>query len=163
MASTCEAAYVGAWVQCAAHVAAVTGEALNGDDNPVFHEVKVAIADLKEHYRVDALAALSMTWHDVLTLEREKCQKQLALAVTDVLCEQWKRALPPLAHSVVGSAGAGRETPGAGDWLLASPRSRATSMPDNALLCLLRARLRCDLVPPTASMRVSNSKKQPRM
>ena len=42
------------------------------------------------------------------------------------------------------------KAPGAGDWLLAMPRSKAASIPDDAFLCQLRARLRCDLVPANA-------------
>ncbi len=56
----CEAAHAGAWIQCAAHVAAVTGESLNGVANPVFQKVHKALADLKDNYEVDALQAPNM-------------------------------------------------------------------------------------------------------
>ena len=68
--------------------------------------------------------------------------------MTGFLHKNWRSTLQPLAATVVDSCSAGPKAPGAGDWLLAAPRSKATAIPDDAFICCLRARLRLDLVPP---------------
>ena len=143
----CEAAFVGSWVQCAPHVAAITGEELKDDANPVFADVHQAILDLRELYGVDALQTLGISWHDVVTVGREKAQRDLSQAVTGFLYKGWYQTVPPLDKTAVDSGAAGEQAPGAGDWLLACPRTKSTSIPDAAYRCILRARLRCDLVP----------------
>ena len=148
---TCEAAFVGAWLQSAPHVSRVTGATLSSDasDN-VFSNVHEAIRDLEELYGVKALPTLGMSWHDAVTSAREKCQRDLSRAVVSSIDVRWRPTIPSLARAVVDSASSGEGAPGAGDWLLAVPKSRATSIPDDAFVCLIKARLRCDLVPANA-------------
>ena len=103
LTSTCEAAYVGAWLQCASHVAAVTGAELRDDANPLFHDVHQAMSDLQELYGIDALRTLGMSWHDVLALSRDNAQRDISRAVTDVLCKDWYGSQEPLAFTGVHS------------------------------------------------------------
>ena len=75
-------------IQCSEHV--------NGDQNPMFQDLRQDMLDLKELYGVDALATLRMSWTDVSSLGREKAKRDLTKAVTEFLCKGWRRVLPPL-------------------------------------------------------------------
>lgn len=99
LTNTCEAAFVGAWLQCAPHVATVTGQELADDDNHVFPDFRKALLDLQELYGVDVLSTLGMSCRDFVTNGRERAQRDLSRAVTEVMHKQWHSNLEPLVST----------------------------------------------------------------
>jgi len=143
----CETAFIGAWLQSAPHVARITGNRPSAAPTPDYQALHDATADLSSKYGVDALAELEVTWEELAHTDVDKVQKRLSKLVLDSVYRVWAASLSTVERGAVDSASSAGGSPGASDWLLATPRNLATTMPDDAFLSQLRARLRCDLAP----------------
>ena len=72
LSCTCEAAYVGAWLQCAPHVVIFIGEVPSGEVNPTFADLHEAIDDMKDLFGIDVLETLRITLQDIQAKGKEK-------------------------------------------------------------------------------------------
>eukprot|EP00666_Eupelagonemidae_sp_cell4sb_P017798 gene17798-biopygen41443 len=149
------AAFVGAWLHCMAHIRTHHGPAMPGFDagwDPggmgrySFHgEYRCALDALNTQLGLDtgAYDVLGCTLPDVLQREQPKCQKLLSRAVLAQQFAVWKDSLGPRSRAlaVLHAASSEGRRPLASEWLVTAPFGARTTIPDAHYRIAIRKRL----------------------
>ena len=142
-----EAAFVGSTLQCAHHVQITVGISLVSTSDPAAEQFRDAVTTLANRFSVSVWEVLEIQAHEACAAPVKKAQKALSDAIMDSITLDWRQRLPNLARAVVDSIATEGNQPGANDWLLAVPKTRAFTIPDTSYRLLLQTRLRLRLVP----------------
>eukprot|EP00660_Eupelagonema_oceanica_P019242 gene19242-biopygen33614 len=149
------AAFVGAWMHCMAHVRTHHGAAMPGFDDGwdpggvarySFHgEYRCALAALDAELGPDdtTYEVLGFSLRDALRTEQARCQKALSRAVLAREHARWKATLDPSSRALVvlGMASGEGRRPLASEWLLTAPFNARTALPDTEYQVAIRLRL----------------------
>ena len=135
-------AYVACWAQCAHFVAVQLSPVL-----PEMNDWRAARAPVQQCVRaatghpqalaIDAMAVVEANWTDFRSLERPKLQRPLTVAFWDKRARSWAAGTRTrAAQTALSSSGVG-----AGNWLIATPSSDDTCLPDEVYQFAVRLRL----------------------
>ncbi len=149
------AASIGCWMHCLAHIRRFHGAAIRGFDvgwDPggattfSFHgEYRCALDALHAELGLerDAFDVLGISVRDALLSEQPKCQKALSRAVLARRFEAWRDTLDPKSRALgilYGASSDGRRSL-ASAWLVTTPFGPRTTIPDQAFRLAIRKRL----------------------
>ena len=149
------AAFVGCWMNCLAHVRQHQGPAIRGFDTGwdpggrttySFHgEYRCALDAVNTELGAeqDAYDVMGFAFQDALRSEQQKCQRALARAVLAQRFGTWRDSLDPRSR-VIGilqaSSSEGRRSM-ASEWLVTTPFGPRTTIPDAQYRLAIRKRL----------------------
>ncbi len=149
------AAFVGCWMHCLAHVRQHHGPVIRGFDvgwDPggratySFHgEYRCALDAVNDDLGVDqdAYAVVGFAFHDAMRSEQPKCQKALSRAVLARRFATWRDTLDPRSRALgilQAATSEGRRSM-ASEWLVTSPFGPRTTIPDAQYRLAVRKRL----------------------
>ena len=169
------AAFVGCWMHCLAHVRQHHGDAIRGFDTGwdpggdatfSFHgEYRCALDALRAELGAerDVADVLGFSLQDALRAEQPKCQKALSRAVLEQRFVAWRDALDPKSRAMgilCGASAEGRR-PLASVWLVTTPFNPRTTIPDGKYRIAVRRRLGIPLCNREDKCKVQKGGRQP--